>query len=60
VNWKAWLGAFVLFRLFDILKPPPVRQLEYLPSGYGIVTDDLMAGLYAALVLFLGGSLHLY
>jgi phosphatidylglycerophosphatase A len=60
VNWKAWLGAFVLFRLFDILKPPPVRQLEHLPSGYGIVTDDLMAGLYAALVLFLGGSLHLY
>jgi len=60
VNWKAWLGAFVLFRLFDILKPPPVRQLENLPSGYGIVADDLMAGLYAAFGLFLGGSLHLY
>ena len=58
-TWKSWLAAFVLFRLFDIVKPPPVRQLEQLPGGMGIVADDLMAGLYGALVLFLAGWLKL-
>ena len=38
---------FILFRIFDIIKPPPVRQSEKLPAGWGIVTDDLMAGIYA-------------
>ena len=52
--------AFGLFRLFDIWKPFPVRQLEFLPGGVGIVADDLMAGLYAALVLFLAGWFNLY
>ncbi len=33
LNWKSYLAAFVLFRLFDIWKPPPVRQLEALPGG---------------------------
>jgi hypothetical protein len=60
LNWKAWLAAFVLFRLFDIWKPFPVRQLESLPGGVGIVADDLMAGVYAALVLFLAGWFNLY
>ncbi|MBE3070340.1 MAG: phosphatidylglycerophosphatase A, partial [Planctomycetes bacterium] len=41
--------AFVWFRLFDILKPPPIRQLERLPAGWGIMADDVAAGL-AALV----------
>ena len=59
LTWKSWLAAFVLFRLFDIVKPPPVRQLEQLPGGMGIVADDLMAGLYGALVLFLAVSLKL-
>ena len=59
-NWIAWLAAFLLFRLFDIWKPFPVRQLESLPGGVGIVADDLMAGLYAALVLFLAGWFNLY
>ncbi len=59
-NWMAWLAAFLLFRLFDIWKPFPVRQLESLPGGVGIVADDLMAGLYAALVLFLAGWFNLY
>lgn len=59
-NWKSWLAAFVLFRLFDIWKPFPVRQLESLPGGLGIVADDLMAGLYAALVLFIAGCFNLY
>lgn len=60
LNWKSYLAAFVLFRLFDIWKPPPVRQLESLPGGLGIVADDLMAGFYAALVLFLAGCFNLY
>ena len=60
LNWKAWLAAFLLFRLFDIWKPFPVRQAESLPGGLGIVADDLMAGLYAALVLFLAGWFNLY
>ncbi len=46
------LLALVLFRVFDILKPPPVRWLERLPEGTGIVVDDLAAGLYALLVYF--------
>ena len=60
LNWKSWLGAFVLFRLFDIWKPAPVRQLERLPGGTGIVADDAMAGVYAALVLFAAGWFNLY
>ena len=60
LNWKSYIGAFVLFRLFDIWKPPPVRHLEALPGGKGIVADDVMAGLYAALVLFIAGWFNLY
>ena len=45
--------GFVFFRVFDILKPPPARQTEGLPGGYGIMTDDLVAGLYAGLLLLL-------
>lgn len=54
-NWKTCLAALALFRLFDIWKPPPVRQLESLPEGLGINADDVMAGVYAGLVLFLAG-----
>lgn len=42
--------CLVLFRLFDMTKPPPVRQLENLPEGWGIVIDDVAAGLYALLI----------
>lgn len=59
-NWKSYLTAFALFRLFDIWKPPPVRQLEALPGGLGINADDIMAGIYAALVLFAAGWFNLY
>ena len=45
--WRALLAGFILFRVFDIVKPPPVRSLERLPEGTGIVVDDLGAGLYA-------------
>lgn len=51
LDWKSFLAGFVLFRLFDIWKPPPVRQLESLPGGLGIVADDAMAGVYGAIVL---------
>ncbi len=60
ITWMSWPAAFVLFRAFDILKPPPVRQLERLPGGVGIVLDDVMAGVYAALVLFAAGWFNLY
>lgn len=46
-DWPHALMALVLFRLFDILKPPPVRQLERLPGGTGIMFDDVAAGLMA-------------
>jgi phosphatidylglycerophosphatase A len=52
--WKSFLAGFILFRVFDIVKPPPVRQLEALPEGAGIVLDDVAAGLYAL------GFMHLF
>lgn len=51
VTWKTLLAGFILFRGFDILKPPPVRQLEKLPAGIGIVLDDVGAGVYAFIVM---------
>lgn len=59
-TWVSCLAAFVLFRLFDIWKPFPARQLESLPGGWGINADDAMAGIYAALVIFLAGCFNLY
>ncbi len=59
-NWKSMALGFLLFRLFDIWKPAPVRQLESLPGGLGINADDAMAGVYAALVLWLAGWFNLY
>ena len=46
-DWPHALLALLLFRLFDITKPPPIRQLERLPTGTGIMLDDLAAGLFA-------------
>lgn len=46
-DWAHGLIALVLFRLFDIAKPFPIRRLERLPQGWGIVFDDVAAGLYA-------------
>jgi phosphatidylglycerophosphatase A len=50
-------GAFLMFRVMDVLKPPPARQAEGLPGGLGIVADDLVAGLYANLALRAAGAL---
>lgn len=45
------IAAFIFFRIFDIFKPEPVNMLQKLPAGWGVMVDDLMAGLYANLVL---------
>jgi phosphatidylglycerophosphatase A len=54
-DWLTLALGFGLFRLFDIWKPPPVRLIEQIPGGAGIVLDDIMAGAYGALVLFAVG-----
>lgn len=59
LTWKTVLLGFILFRGFDILKPPPVRQLERLPEGTGIVADDLAAGGLALVVMQLVMHLRL-
>ena len=51
VAWQSLLLGFILFRAFDIVKPPPVRQLERLPEGTGILIDDVGAGLYGLIVM---------
>lgn len=51
LSWKYLLLGFVLFRVFDIWKPFPIRRLEKLPRGWGIMADDWMAGIYAAILL---------
>ena len=56
-NWRRALIALILFRLFDIAKPFPLRRLEKLPEGWGIVLDDVGAGLYA---LGVASLLHLW
>jgi phosphatidylglycerophosphatase A len=53
VNWKYLLLGFILFRLFDIWKPFPARQAESLPGGWGIMADDWIAALYAAIGLWI-------
>lgn len=47
------LAAFALFRAFDILKPPPIRRMEKLPGGVGVMADDVAAGIAANIVLHL-------
>jgi phosphatidylglycerophosphatase A len=57
--WFATVLGFVLFRLFDIIKPWPIRKLEKLPNGWGILADDLLAGIFAGIGLLVY-SLYLY
>jgi phosphatidylglycerophosphatase A len=59
-NWRTYLAAFILFRLLDVWKPPPARQFESFPGGWGIVADDVMAGVYGALGIFVLDRLHLF
>jgi phosphatidylglycerophosphatase A len=62
VNVLGAVVGFLLFRVFDVVKPPPAASLEHLPGGFGVMLDDAMAGLYAhatmrILVAFLPGWL---
>jgi phosphatidylglycerophosphatase A len=50
-GWSAAVCGFVLFRIFDVIKPFPANKLEHLHGGFGIMADDAMAGIYANLVL---------
>jgi phosphatidylglycerophosphatase A len=50
-GWTFVAAGFILFRLFDVLKPFPIRRIERLPWGWGIMADDVLAGIYAALLL---------
>jgi len=50
-SWPLIVAGFLLFRLFDIWKPYPIRQLEILPNGLGICADDIVAGIYAGICL---------
>lgn len=59
LGWKYVILGFILFRLFDIWKPFPVRQAESLPTGLGIMADDWIAAIYAALTLWLARALGL-
>jgi phosphatidylglycerophosphatase A len=52
VGWTGAIGAFLLFRAFDVLKPYPADRLEQLPAGLGVMADDGMAAIYANLVLW--------
>ncbi len=49
--WPGWIGGFVLFRFFDVLKPPPVSWAERAPGAMGVMLDDVVAGVLAALVM---------
>lgn len=51
VNWGYMVAAFVLFRFFDIAKPLYIRKAESLPSGWGVMADDILAGIYSNIVL---------
>jgi phosphatidylglycerophosphatase A len=59
LNWKYLLLGFILFRVFDIWKPFPARQAESLPGGLGIMADDWIAGIYAALGLWIARAIGL-
>ncbi|WP_433985044.1 phosphatidylglycerophosphatase A family protein [Tunturiibacter empetritectus] len=56
-DWQHAAISLLLFRFFDILKPPPIRQLERLPGGTGIMLDDVGAGLFA---LAIAQLIHLF
>jgi len=50
-TWPVILAAFVAFRVFDIVKPWPAGRLEHVPGGWGVMADDVMAGVYANLTI---------
>ena len=60
LRWKYLILSFILFRVCDIVKPPPVRRLEKLEGGAGIVLDDVGAGLYALILVQLVVYFHVF
>jgi phosphatidylglycerophosphatase A len=60
IGWWAIIVGFLAFRLFDIVKPYPARRFELLESGLGIMADDVMAGVYGAILMSLLVSMHLW
>ena len=56
----AVIAAFLFFRLFDIFKPYPIRRLEHLPRGFGVMADDALAGIYAAVLVGAGRVLDIF
>lgn len=59
LNWKYLFVGFILFRVFDIWKPFPARQAESLSGGWGIMADDWVAGIYAAIGLWIARAVGL-
>jgi len=57
VTWMGLIVGFILFRGFDIVKPFPARRAERFPGGWGIMLDDVVAGLYSLIVLVILGRL---
>ena len=57
-TWKWWVGGFLLFRAFDVVKPFPARQAERIPRGWGIMLDDVVAGVYGLSVLAVIGLVN--
>ena len=59
-GWLPLLSCFLLFRIFDIIKPFPIKKVETLPEGWGIVMDDLVAAVYAGVIINLYLLLKFY
>lgn len=59
LGWPFILAGFLLFRLFDIWKPYPIDALQVLPGGIGICADDVVAGVYAGVVLSIGYAVYI-
>lgn len=59
-NWKGLLAGVVLFRIFDQFKPPPARAAERLPEGWGVMMDDVFAGLWGVAVLLVARRFGLF
>jgi phosphatidylglycerophosphatase A len=58
LDWRWYAAAFLLFRVFDITKPWPIRMVERrIPGGLGVMLDDVVAALYAVLILLIGGGI---
>ena len=52
-TYSIWIAAFFLFRIIDIFKPPPIKLLEFLPGGWGIMADDVAAGIYTNILCWI-------